>query len=495
MQCKRNLILDLSFHVHHSLTWVIPALQRGTRPLELARNFPWPPPVRLLAQSGREGRRHASRLLLPITFTGSMPVTSSRLRRYLTACLFALTSAAYCERRESEGCGQLREHSYLETLTMDHLTAANVKFAVDFFKHLDKADKSGNIFVSPFSISNALAMVYLGASGNTASQMAKVLAFDEVKDVHSEFQKLQLELNNPQAKYVLKTANRLFGEKTYDFLPTYLADTLKYYQAELAPVDFLTAAEKVRQEINAWAEKQTDGKITDLLAEGSVDDLTRLVLVNAIYFKGNWRKKFNKELTQDGEFRIKQHETKPVQMMKLKSRFAFTYISEVSTKILELPYDDGELSMLILLPDINDDFTGMEKLQSQLTFDHLMNWTNPDMMNEIEINVVLPKFKLEEKYDLESILMQMGMVDAFSTLQANYSAMSSRNDLVLTKVVHKSFVEVNEEGTEAAAATAAIMMLRCSPIRFDFVADHPFLFFIRHNKTRNILFFGRFSSP
>ncbi|XP_072139485.1 leukocyte elastase inhibitor-like isoform X1 [Mobula birostris] len=424
-----------------------------------------------------------------------MPVACLRFCCYFTTCLFTLTAAAYCERWESEGCEEQRERNYSETLTMDHLTAANVKFAVDLYKHLDKDGKLGNIFVSPFSISNALAMVYLGASGNTATQMAKVLAFDEVKDVHAEFQRLQLELNNPQAKYVLKTANRLFGEKSYNFLAAYLADTLKYYQAELAPVDFLTAAEEVRQEINTWAEKQTEGKITNLLAEGSVDSLTKLVLVNAIYFKGNWHRKFNKELTDDGEFRIKQHETKPVQMMRLKSRFAFTYIPEVSTKILELPYDDNELSMVILLPDINDDFTGMEKLQNHLTVDHLMTWTNPDKMNEIEINVVLPKFKLEEKYDLESILIEMGMVDAFSTTQANYSAMTSRNDLVLTKVVHKSFVEVNEEGTEAAASTAAIMMLRCAPMTFEFVADHPFLFFIRHNKTRNILFFGRLSSP
>ncbi|XP_059801764.1 leukocyte elastase inhibitor-like [Hypanus sabinus] len=376
---------------------------------------------------------------------------------------------------------------------MDHLTAANVKFLVDLFKHLDKDDRIVNIFVSPFSISSALAMVYLGASGNTATQMAKVLAFDEVKDVHSEFQKLQLELNNPQAKYVLKTANRAFGEKTYNFLATYLADTLKYYQAELAPVDFLTAAEKVRQEINTWAEKQTDGKITNLLAEGSVDNRTGLVLVNAIYFKGNWHTKFNKELTYDGEFKIKQHETKPVQMMKLKSRFAFTYIAEVSTKILELPYDYGELSMVILLPDVNDDFTGMEKLQNQLTFDHLMTWTNPDKMDKIEVAVLLPKFKLEEKYDLESVLQQMGMVDAFCTHQANFSGMTSANNLYLSKVVQKSFVEVNEEGTEAAASTEAVISVRCR--RPEFVADHPFLFFIRHNKTRNILFFGRFSSP
>ncbi|XP_051871584.1 leukocyte elastase inhibitor-like isoform X2 [Pristis pectinata] len=378
---------------------------------------------------------------------------------------------------------------------MDHLTAANVKFAVDLFKQLDKNDKVGNIFVSPFSISTALAMVYLGVKGNTATQMAKVLSFDQVKDIHSEFQKLGVEFINPKAEYVLKTANRLYGEKTFNFLAEFLADTLKYYQAEMAPVDFAYAAEKVRQEINTWTEAQTASKIKNLLAEQTVDDSTKLVLVNAIYFKGNWDKKFDEKLTQDRQFKINQHEAKPVQMMQQKGKFAISYIQEVSTQILELPYVGSELSMVILLPDINDDFTGLEKLQNHLTFDHLMNWTNPDTMNQMEVNVALPRFKLEEKYDLESILPQMGMVDAFSPIHANFSGMSTTSGLVLTKVVHKSFVEVNEEGTEAAAATAAVIMLRCAPVMHNFVADHPFLFFIRHNKTRHILFFGRFSSP
>ncbi|XP_048416551.1 leukocyte elastase inhibitor-like isoform X1 [Stegostoma tigrinum] len=378
---------------------------------------------------------------------------------------------------------------------MDLLSASNAKFALDLFKQLDKINKNGNIFVSPLSISAALAMVYLGAKGNTATQMAEVLAFDKVQDLHSEFQKLQAAINKPNENYVLKLANRLYGEKSYNFLSNFLKSTLKYYEAELAAVDFVKAAEEVRQQINSWTEAQTEGKIMNLLSKGTIDNSTKLVLVNAIYFKGNWERKFDEKNTQEGQFRINQNETKPVQMMWQKAKFNMAYIHEFKTKILELPYVQNELSMVILLPDIDDNFSGLENLQSQLTFDNLMDWTNPEKMDNAEVKVVLPKFKLEETYDLKATLTDMGMPDAFSDSKSNFSGMTEKNDLVLSKVVHKAFVEVNEEGTEAAAATAAVVMLRCAMITFEFVADHPFLFFIRHNKTRNILFFGRLSSP
>ncbi|GCC38540.1 leukocyte elastase inhibitor-like isoform X2 [Chiloscyllium punctatum] len=378
---------------------------------------------------------------------------------------------------------------------MDLLSTSNVKFALDLFKQLDRNDKNGNIFVSPLSISAALAMVYLGAKRNTATQMAKVLGFDKVHDLHSEFQKLQAAINKPNENYVLKLANRLYGEKSYNFLSNFLASTLKYYEAELAAVDFAKAAEEVRQQINSWTETQTEGKIRNLLSEGTVDSLTKLVLVNAIYFKGNWERKFEENNTQEGQFRISQNETKPVQMMWQKAKFNMAYIQEFKIKILELPYVQNELSMIILLPDIDDNFNELEKLQSQLTFDNLMDWTNPEKMSNMEVKVVLPKFKLEEQYDLKATLTEMGMLDAFSDSHANFSGMTEKNDLVLSKVVHKAFVEVNEEGTEAAAATAPVFLLRCAVITFEFVADHPFLFFIRHNKTRSILFFGRLSSP
>ncbi|NXG14641.1 SPB6 protein, partial [Grallaria varia] len=190
------------------------------------------------------------------------------------------------------------------------------------------------------------------------------------------------------------------------------------------------------------------------------------------------------------------NETKPVQMMFKKDRFNMTYIGDYQAKILELPYVGNELSMIIVLPDaIQDGSTGLERLERELTYEKLIDWINPEMMDSTEVRVSLPRFKLEESYDLKPILSSMGMSDAFELGKADFSGISSGNELVLSEVVHKSFVEVNEEGTEAAAATAAIVMMRCALIVPEFTADHPFLFFIRHNKSSSILFCGRFCSP
>ncbi|NXT07597.1 SPB6 protein, partial [Prunella fulvescens] len=192
------------------------------------------------------------------------------------------------------------------------------------------------------------------------------------------------------------------------------------------------------------------------------------------------------------------NETRPVQMMFKEANFNMTYIGDYQTKILELPYVGNELSMIILLPDaIQDGSTGLERLERELTYEKLIDWINPEMMDSTKVRVSLPKFKLEESYDLKPLLSSMGMPDAFDPRKADFSGMSSGNELVLSEVVHKSFVEVNEEGTEAAAATAAVMRFLCArEVRIpEFTADHPFLFFIRHNKTCSILFCGRFCCP
>ncbi|XP_048832360.1 serpin B6-like isoform X7 [Brienomyrus brachyistius] len=375
---------------------------------------------------------------------------------------------------------------------MESLTAANTHFSLDLFTKISSSNK-GNVIFSPFSLSSALAMVYLGARGDTAAQMAQTHHFHKAEeDVHIGFSQLLSLLNKPGAPYSLSIANRLFGEQSYQFVEKFLTDSKKHYQAELEPVNFRSGAEAARVNINTWVEKQTNAKIKNLLTPGMLDHLTRLVLVNAIYFKGNWQKKFDPANTREMPFKTNKNDSVPVMMMEKKAKFGFTFIPEAKCQVLEMPYVDDELSMLIMLPN---EVNGLEELEQKLTYENFTEWTRPNMMRIQEVIVSLPKFKLEETYDMNQVLSSMGMVDAFDELKCDFSGMSPDNDLVLSKVVHKAFVEVNEEGTEAAAATAAIMMLRCAMIPARFTADHPFLFFIRHNPTKSILFYGRFSSP
>ncbi|XP_064518959.1 serpin B6-like [Pseudopipra pipra] len=379
---------------------------------------------------------------------------------------------------------------------MASLCAANTTFALDLLRQLCEKKSGQNLFFSPFSISSALSMVLLGSKGNTEAQITKVLSLNKAEDAHNGYQSLLSEINNPNTKYILRTANRLYGEKTFEFLSSFLESSQKSYHAGLEPTDFINAWEDSRKRINGWVEERTEGKIQNLLAKGVLDSMSRLVLVNAIYFKGNWEKQFNKERTAKRPFQINKNETKPVQMMFKTDRFNMTYIGDLQTKILELPYVSNELSMIILLPDaIQDGSTGLERLERELTYEKLIDWINPERMYSTEVMVSLPRFKLEEDYDLKPILSCMGMPDAFDLEKADFSGMSSDNDLVLSEVVHKSFVEVNEEGTEAAATMAELVSICSAMIIPKFTADHPFLFFIRHNKSCSILFCGRFCSP
>ncbi|XP_053716930.1 leukocyte elastase inhibitor-like isoform X2 [Synchiropus splendidus] len=379
------------------------------------------------------------------------------------------------------------------------LSSANTAFCLDLLKKFCDNDKTSNVFYSPFSISSALAMVMLGARGNTLSQMSEALKTVECQEVHQSFGDLLKELHNKDASYELSVANRLYGEQSYEFVQDFLENSKKFYRAELECVDFIENYEAARLNINSWVEAETNSKIKDLLAQGVLDGLTRLVLVNAIYFKGNWDKKFKENHTSERPFKITKNNTKPVKMMNQKAKFPFTYIPEVNCQVLELPYVGKSLSMLIFLPnekeEMEDGSTGLEELERELNNDTFAEWTRPDMMDEVEVQVSLPRFKLEETYDMKNVLISMGMVDAFDVAKSNFSGMSKNNDLSVSKVVHKAFVDVNEEGTEAAAATAVVMMLRCHRPSERFNADHPFLFFIRHNPSKSVLFAGRFCTP
>uniref|UniRef100_A0A4X1U1T9 Serpin domain-containing protein n=1 Tax=Sus scrofa TaxID=9823 RepID=A0A4X1U1T9_PIG len=362
------------------------------------------------------------------------------------------------------------------------------KFAVDLFQQIRRSE-GGNIFYSPLSIMSALAMTYLGSRGHTASEIRKVEQEERItgksehKDVgragtvHRQFQRLLTELNKPTNAYELSVANRLYGDKEVSFSQDYLENVKKFYLASVASVDFVNAAEESRQMINSWVESQTKGKIKDLFPKGTLSSSTTLVLVNAIYFKGRWLQEFKKENTSKEKFWL--NKVLSISYVQNQS-FQFASLEHLHVKILEIPYTGQELSMLLLLPDEVD---GLQKLEEGLTAEKLLEWTSSQNMKESQVDLHLPRFKVEENYKL------MAKADA------DFSGMTGRRELAISSVVHKSFVEVTEEGTEAAAATGVVTGMTSAPLNNHFHCDHPFLFFIRHNKTNSILFCGRVSSP
>ncbi|XP_074063377.1 serpin B10 [Macrotis lagotis] len=398
---------------------------------------------------------------------------------------------------------------------MDSLTTSNNQFALEFSKKLAESTGDKNIFFSPWSISTALAMIYLGARGNTATQIEQVLQLNKAQgaettsphfekkrktelgpskaeDIYSDVQALMSEINKPNNSYLLKTANRLYGEKSYPFHSEYLENIKKYFDAEPQSVNFLENADQIRAKINSWVESQTEGKIVKLLPDDSIDSMTRLVLVNAIYFKGKWKEQFKTKDTIEKPFRVNQTTTKSVKMMSMKRKLKIFHIEKPEAKGIQLYYDNDDLSMFVVLPD---DSNGLKELEKTVTYGKLSDWTHEDMMELYDVQLYLPKFKLEESYDLKSTLSSMGMSDAFSTNHADFSGITEKKNLFLSEVFHKAFVEVNEEGTEAGASTAGEHLVRMKFPSITFNVDHPFLFFIKHKKTNSILFYGRVYSP
>ncbi|XP_076992238.1 serpin B3-like [Tamandua tetradactyla] len=390
---------------------------------------------------------------------------------------------------------------------MNSLSYANTQFGLDLYQQLIKS-KKGNIFFSPLNITSALSMLLLGARKNTALEIEKLLHFTEVTEnvkgqatkelvdstgnVHHQFQKLLTELKKPTDAYGLNIANGLYGEKSFQFLQDYLDNIKKFYLASVESVDFVNAAEECRKKINSWVESQTNGKIKDLFPRDSLDNTTKLVLASAIWFKGLWTQKFNKEYTKEGKFWVNKDTSKPVQMMKQRSSFNLAFLEDEEAKILEMPYKGKELSMFVLLPNETD---GLQKLEDKLTAEKLMEWMSSSNMSQRDVDLCFPRFKVEESYDLKTELRAMGMGDAFNPQNADLSGMTGGQDLVVSKILHKAYVEVTEEGTEAAAATGIVIVATSLPIIEKFHCDHPFLYLISHCETKSILFIGRFSSP
>ena len=369
---------------------------------------------------------------------------------------------------------------------------SNNAFAFDMYRYLSK--EKGNLFFSPYSISSALAMTYAGARDNTEKQMAEVLRFPSDQAlVHPELASLATQLNDIQNKgdVELHIANALWAQQGYEFVTDYLDLTKKYYSAALNYVDFEKAVEAARKKINKWVEDKTNDKIKNLIKPGGLNDLTRLVLTNAIYFKGNWLSPFEEQSTQDDSFWLSTKKSIKVPMMLQIGEFKYT--ENGTLKVLEMPYRGGELSMIVLLPK---EVAGMARLEKELSSENLSAWISS--LHQHYVAVHMPKFKMTKELELSGTLSSMGMPDAFSS-NADFSGMDGKKWLFISAVIHKAFVDVNEKGTEAAAATAVVMecIMEVGPSEPPkvFRADHPFIFVIRHNESGAILFFGRVIDP
>ena len=375
------------------------------------------------------------------------------------------------------------------------LVNGNSAFVFDLYQAL--AEENGNLFYSPYSISLALAMTYAGARGETEQQMADTLHFVLSQDrLHPAFNSLDLELarrgegaeGRDGKGFRLNIVNALWGQDGYKFLSEFLDILAENYGAGLRLLDFVKAPEESRVTINDWVSDQTEGRIEDLIPQGVINDVTRLVLTNAIYFNAAWQYPFREDRTADGTFYLLDGSEVTVPMMQQTESFG--YAEGEGYQAVELPYDGRELSMVILLPEAG----GFEAFEDSLDADRadaiVKNLTRG------RVALTMPKFELESDFSLAQVLVAMGMPDAFS-MAADFSGMDGTHELFIKDVVHKAFVSVDEAGTEAAAATAVVVaekaMMPEEPV--EVTVDRPFVFLIRDIETGTILFVGRVVNP
>lgn len=363
-------------------------------------------------------------------------------------------------------------------------------FGLDLYGVLAKQE--GNLFLSPYSIHTVLTMTWAGARGQTAEQMARILHLPEKTAwLHAALHRLTREVEQAGGRRepMLRVANALWGQKGEPFLESFLDLLSRRYGGALREVDFVGETERARRTINEWASDRTEGKIEDLVPRDIITKGTRLVLANAIYFKGLWESPFDEDDTRKSPFYVSAEEVVEVPMMYQEEEFA--YAEGEGYRALELPYKGGELAMVVLLPNQRG---GLGALESELDGQEVFSTLG--RMQQREVHVYLPRFRLESALGLEEVLSSMGMTDAFSPGKADFSGINGRRNLSISAVLHKAFVKVDEEGTEAAAATGGMVgAASLAPRPVVFRADHPFIFLIRHRPTGLVLFAGRLADP
>jgi serpin B len=368
---------------------------------------------------------------------------------------------------------------------INSIADANNKFAVDLYKKYSNEFEDENVFFSPYSISSAFAMVYEGARGRTAEEIKDVFYFpNNTAELRTSFAHMYNLINAPNKHYILKTANALWVQKDFPLSQNYLDVVEKFYGGKATNVDFVNNAEGARQTINSWVEEQTNGKIKDLIPKGVLNSLTHLVLINVIYFKGNWGHQFDKDATHKENFTTAEGNVS-VDMMFIEEDFP--YYENNETQVLELPYKGGNVSMIVFLPKSN-----LSSFEANLSLEKIEDLI--DKLHTQKVEVYIPKFKFETKYFMSEDLKEMGMSTAFSP-GADFSGISSRGGLLIQEVIHQAYIDVNEEGTEAAAATAISVGITALPTTAVFKANHPFMFLILDKDTNEILFMGRVLNP
>jgi serpin B len=385
--------------------------------------------------------------------------------------------------------GAIDSNNIDDSNNIKELVAGNTDFAFEMYDKLKDSNPTGNLFFSPYSISTALAMTYAGARGNTEKQMAEMMHFTLHKqNLYKEFGALQKQLiqEDKTRGYRLLLANALWLQKGEPFLKEFMDLTKNYYVAGISQLDFINETEKSRQMINNWVEEKTKEKIKDLIPPGGVDIWTAMVLTNAIYFKGEWQTKFSWWRTRRANFNISAKEKVKASLMHLKEEFE--YCEDKKMQILVLPYKSDEISMMVFLPK---EIEGIKEVEGTLTTDSLNVLLSK--IRKRKVDVYFPKFKIVwGTFSFNKVLIALGMRDAFDGRKADFSGINGKGGIWISDVFHQACIEVNEEGTEAAAGTAFAIKRSIPPV---FRADHPFIFIIKDNRTGSILFMGRVMNP
>lgn len=410
------------------------------------------------------------------------------LKNPIVILLFFLVTGITSCRTSREKSKEKQQLSEMEMITPAH---GNNLFAFDIFNMVSK-ENDDNLVISPFSISTALAMTFAGARGETALEMARTLHFNTNQEkFHPAFhQWLTHIVEAGEKSEQLSLANSLWPQKDYHFIPEYFELIERYYNSALYEVDYKGDREAIRNQINQWVAERTNDLIKELIKPGVLIEDTRLVLVNAIYFLAQWQIAFDENNTRDGRFNLADGNTVVTPLMYMKDHFH--YFESERFQMLEMLYTGEDFSMVVVLPA---DGKGVDGLLAEFSAEDFSEAV--DSMQRQEVEVFLPTFRIRSDFELEKIMASMGMPLAFSN-RADFGAMTSENDLKIDKIIHQAFIDVKEEGTEAAAATAVVMIRKSAvvdPTWKQFRADRPFLYFIRNNKDNSILFMGKVMNP